>query len=147
MKLNKAGKDLITQFEGGHKLTAYVCPAGVNTISVGLTRIYNRPVNLTDRLTLEESVRLFDLELNRFEEIVRNLLRVRLNENQFSALVSLCFNIGGTALRNSTLLRLVNENPTNPEIRNQFLRWNKANGRVLNGLTRRRTAEANLYFS
>ena len=81
-----------------------------------------------------------------FAKRVRSLLKVTLNENQFSALVCLAYNIGIANLKNSTLLRIVNTTPNDPSIRTQFLRWNKASGKVLAGLTRRREAEANLYF-
>lgn len=147
MKINKAGRDLILEFEGGHKLNAYICPAGIPTISAGLTRIYNRPVRMGDKLTLEESNRLFDIELSRFETGVLNLVKTRINNNQFSALVSFSFNVGLGNLRTSTLLRKVNMNPNDPTIRQEFLRWNRGGGIVLNGLTRRREAEADLYFT
>jgi lysozyme len=87
------------------------------------------------------------MELNRFVEGVRNLLKVELNENQFSALVSFAFNCGLDALKNSTLLKLIKLNRNNPVIRQEFTKWNKSNGKVLNGLTRRRNQEADLYFA
>jgi lysozyme len=147
MILNKKGLDLIIHFEGGHKLKAYKCPANVWTISVGLTRVYNRAVVESDTITLKESEDLFKMELNRFVEGVRNLLKVELNENQFSALVSFAFNCGLDALKNSTLLKLIKLNRNNPVIRQEFTKWNKSNGKVLNGLTRRRNQEADLYFA
>jgi lysozyme len=147
MILNKKGLDLIIHFEGGHKLKAYKCPANVWTISVGLIRVYNRAVVESDTITLKESEDLFRNELNRFVEGVRNLLKVELNENQFSALVSFAFNCGLGALRNSTLLKKVNENPKDLTIRQEFTKWNKSGGKVLNGLTRRRNQESDLYFA
>jgi lysozyme len=70
-----------------------------------------------------------------------------INQNQFDALVSFCYNVGPGNLKSSTLLKKVNANPNDPTIRTEFLKWNKGGGKVLAGLTRRRTAEANLYFS
>lgn len=147
MKINKAGTDLIIRFEGGHILKSYRDPINIWTISVGLTRIYNRSVVESDIITLEESEKLFRIELNRFCDGVTRLLFNRLTENQFSALVSISFNIGLGALRGSTLLKMVNRNPNDPLIRNEFLRWNKINKIESRGLTRRRKAESDLYFS
>ena len=147
MKINKAGTDLIIRFEGGHILKSYRDPINIWTISVGLTRIYNRSVVESDIITLEESEKLFRIELNRFCDGVTRLLFTRLTENQFSALVSISFNIGLGALRGSTLLKMVNRNPNDPLIRNEFLRWNKINKIESRGLTRRRKAESDLYFS
>ena len=147
MKLNKAGLDLIINFEGGHKLKAYKCPANIWTISAGLTRIYNRSVVESDVITLEESEKLFRIELNRFCEGVTRLLFSKLTDNQFSALVTFSYNVGLGALRGSTLLKIVNRNPNDPLIRNEFMKWNKAAGKELTGLTRRRKAESDLYFT
>ena len=84
---------------------------------------------------------------DKFCKPLRGLIKLKVNNNQFSALVCLAYNIGIGNISRSILFRLVNVNPNNPLIRNQFLRWNKAGGKVLLGLTRRREAEANLYFS
>ncbi len=69
-----------------------------------------------------------------------------LTTNQWSALVSFVYNIGVSAFQRSTLLKKVNANPSDPTIRDEFMKWNKANGAVLPGLTNRRRDEANLYF-
>jgi len=61
-------------------------------------------------------------------------------------LVSLCYNVGAGAIKSSTLIKKVNENQNDPLIRNEFLKWNKSGGKVLSGLTKRRMAEADLYF-
>jgi lysozyme len=70
-----------------------------------------------------------------------------LNSNQFSALVCFCYNVGVGNFKKSTLLAKVNQNPSDPTIRDEFMRWNKGGGQVLNGLTRRRKAEADLYYT
>ena len=70
-----------------------------------------------------------------------------LNQNQFNALVSFAYNVGTGNFSSSTLLKKVNRNPDDLTIKDEFLRWNKAGGKVLNGLTNRRNEEADLYFS
>ena len=70
-----------------------------------------------------------------------------IGQNQFDALVSLAYNIGVSAFAKSTVAKRVNANPNDPTIRDAFLLWSKAAGKVLAGLVRRRTAEADLYFS
>jgi lysozyme len=148
MRLNQRGVQLLHEFEG-LRLDAYLCPANVWTIGWGNTRYENGiPVRRGERITRQRADELFINILNKeFIPGVTRLIQRQLTENQFSALVSFAYNVGLGNFRSSTLLRLINSNPTNPEIRNQFMRWNRAGGQVLNGLTRRRQAEANLYFS
>jgi lysozyme len=147
MKINQQAIKLLHDFEG-LKLNAYLCPAKVWTIGYGNTRYEDgTPVKRGDVITKERAESLFLRILDTFERGVLSRVRSTLNLNQFSALVCLSYNIGLGNFGNSTLLRLVNANPNNPEIRAQFLRWNKAGGREMQGLTRRRIAESNLYFS
>jgi len=147
MKLNQAGIKLMHDFEGC-KLTAYLCPANVATIGYGNTYYEDgKPVKLGDTITQERANELFNMIAEDFAKRVRTLLRVTLNENQFSALVSFAYNTGVANLNKSTLLRKVNANPSDPTIDAEFLKWNKANGQVLAGLTRRRQAESKLYFT
>jgi lysozyme len=147
MRLNSAGIKLLHDFEG-LRLTSYLCPAGVWTIGYGNTFYEDgTPVRSGQTITKERAEQLFLLVANRFASDVQNLLRRTLNENQFSALVSFAYNVGIANLRKSTLLRKVNANPRDTTIRTEFLKWNKASGRELAGLTRRRQAEAVLYFS
>jgi lysozyme len=146
MRLNKKGIDLMHQFEG-LRLNAYLCPANIPTIGWGNTFYESgRKVQMGETITKERADALFLWVANSFATQVRSMLRVQLNENQFSALVSFAYNVGNANLRTSTLLRLVNANPNDGNIRAQFLRWNKAGGREMAGLTRRRQAESNLYF-
>ena len=134
------------QFEG-LRLNAYLCPANIPTIGWGNTFYESgRKVQMGETITKERADALFLWVANSFATQVRSMLRVQLNENQFSALVSFAYNVGNANLRTSTLLRLVNANPNDQNIRAQFLRWNKAGGREMAGLTRRRQAESNLYF-
>ena len=146
-QVNQETINLLHTFEG-LKLDAYLCPARVWTIGYGNTRYENgQPIKQGDVVTRQRANELFTNILNRdFVPSVARLVKVPLNDNQFGALVSFAYNIGTGALGRSTLLRLVNAKPNDPNIRTEFLKWNRAGGRVLNGLTRRREAEANLYF-
>ena len=147
MRLNKAGIDLMHDFEGC-QLEAYLCPASVPTIGYGSTYYEDgRPVKLGDAITQERADQLFEAIAEDFAKRVRSLLKVGLNENQFSALVSFTYNVGVANLKKSTLLKKVNINPSDPTITDEFLKWNKAGGKVLAGLTRRREQEAKLYFT
>lgn len=146
MKLNKAGADLIKSFEGC-KLTAYKCSANKETIGYGNTFYEDgTPVKLGDTITQERAESLFVMISDSFAAKVKPLITSTVNENQFGALVSFAYNCGIANLRSSTLLRKVNANPNDMTIRNEFARWNKAGGKVLAGLTRRRKAEADLYY-
>lgn len=146
MKLNKAGKDLIKSFEG-LRLSAYRCSANKETIGFGNTFYEDgSPVKMGDTITKERADLLFELIANSFSERVSKEVKTILTDNQFSALVSIAYNIGIGNLQKSTLLKKVNFNPNDPSIRAEFMKWNKAGGKVLSGLTRRREAEAKLYF-
>lgn len=147
--INQAGIELIQRYEQC-VLTAYRNdPAEPWTIGWGNTFYADgQPVRQGDTLTQPQADTLFLTILTRdFVRAVDAAVTSSLNTNQFSALCSLSYNIGTGAFRRSTLLKLVNTNPDNPAIRTEFMRWNKAFGRVLQGLTNRRRAEATLYFS
>lgn len=130
-------------------LKPYKCSAGVPTIGYGNTFYENgKKVTLKDAaITESRAVELLAWSLSRFEQYVDSYCRDDISQNQFDALVSFCYNVGPANLKSSTLLKKVNKDPNDPTIRAEFLRWNKAGGRALKGLTRRRTAEADLYFS
>lgn len=143
---------LIKGFEG-FSATPYPDPAGTGgrpyTIGYGTT-VYpdGRRVELTDK-PIDESTALVYLshDLKAFETGVDSLTRDDLTQNQFGALVSFAYNCGLQNLKVSTLLKKVNANPNDPTIAAEFMRWNKANSKVLAGLTRRRKAEYELYFT
>ena len=144
--MNKAGKDLIKSFEGC-ELVAYQCSAGRWTIGYGNTFFEDgKPVKPGDRITQAKADQLFELIVGNFADKVAKEIKTILTDNQFAAIVSLSYNIGIGNLQKSTLLKKVNFNPNDPTIRAEFARWNKAGGKVLAGLTRRREAEAKLYF-
>jgi lysozyme len=144
--MNK-GTPIIRKFEG-LKLTAYLCPANVWTIGYGSTFYENgSKVQQGDKITLDRADKLLVEMVKRFEISVKGLVKSSINDNQLGALTSFAFNVGVGAFSKSTLLRKVNANPNDLTIRNEFMRWTKAGGKVLKGLVTRREAEANLYFS
>lgn len=148
MKLDEKGYQLIAEFEG-LRLSPYLCSAGVPTIGYGSTFYPSgKKVTMQDKpITQATALWMLKETANKFAVEVDKLVIPALKQNQFNALVSFAFNLGTSALGKSTLLKKVNANPNDPTIRNEFAKWNKAGGRVLDGLTKRRTKEANLYFS
>lgn len=140
-------RELVKHFEGC-KLTSYVCSAGHNTIGYGNT-FYENGVKVKpgDKITQQRAEELLDVILIKFVQQTNELIKSNVNQNQRDALTDFAYNCGVGNLRNSTLLKKVNANPNDKTIRDEFMKWNKGGGKVLNGLTRRREAEANLYFS
>jgi lysozyme len=146
MKLNKEGADLIKEFEGC-KLKAYQCSAKKWTIGYGNTFFEDgTPVVAGNAISKEKAEQLFEIIADEFASKVAKLVPSHINPNQFGALVSFAYNCGIANLQKSTLLKKVIANHNDPSIKAEFLKWNKAGGKVLAGLTRRREAEANLYF-
>jgi len=147
-KLSQKGVDLIKQFEG-LSLVPYICAGGINTI--GSASTYNpngKKVTLNDsKLTPQQAEELLKNTLSTYEKAVDSFCRDDISQPQFDALVSFAYNVGTGNLQKSTLIKKVNANPKDVTIADEFLKWNKSAGRVLAGLTRRRQAEANLYFS
>lgn len=144
MKTSTNGRKLIAGFEGC-VLTAYKCPAGVLTIGVGHTSAASAPaVKSGMKISANEADDILARDLSSFEAAVSRLVTSSLNQNQFDALVSLVFNIGARAFSSSTLLKKLNAGDYDGAAA-QFERWNKASGRVLSGLTRRRAAERDLF--
>lgn len=146
MRITNEGINLLHEFEGC-KLEAYLCPAKVWTIGWGNTFYEDgSQVKKGDVVTQERADQLFLSIANKFAESVKKALLQPISENKFNAMVSFAYNVGTGNLKKSTLLKKVNINPDDESIRDEFMKWNKAAGVVLNGLTRRRKAEADLYF-
>lgn len=141
LKTSEAGIKLIKNFEGC-RLSAYQDSVGVWTIGYGHTK----GVHPKQSISQTEADRLLKQDLAVFESGVNNLVKVELKQCQFDSLVSFSFNIGIGAFSKSTLLKKLNQKDYK-EAANQFLRWNKAGGKVLAGLTRRREAEKSLFLS
>jgi lysozyme len=148
MKLDNKGYELIKGFEG-LSLKPYLCSAGVPTIGYGNTFYTNGiKVKMSDApITQEKANEMLKVIADSFALKVSKIVPNNLTQNQFNALVSFAFNLGVQALTNSTLLRLVKINPNDANIAKQFLRWNIAGGKVVDGLTKRRIKESALYFT
>lgn len=145
---NAEGVSLIEEFEG-LRLNAYPDPAhgwAVPTIGIGHTSAAGPP-NVTRGMIISaaEAREILRRDLLKFEAYVRSAVHVPLTDNQFSALVSFTFNLGPGNLRSSTLLKKLNAGDYQGAA-DQFSRWNKAGGKVLSGLTRRRNAERALFL-
>jgi lysozyme len=148
MILDNKGYLLITKHEG-LKLKPYLCPAKIPTIGYGNTYYADgKRVTLLDKdINKQQAFDMFKEIANRFAKRVDELVTSNINQNQFNALVSFAYNVGTGNFSSSTLLKKVNRNPDDFTIKDEFLKWNKAGGKVLNGLTNRRNEEADLYFS
>ena len=145
MKTSQGMKELIARFEG-LRLKAYKCPAGIWTIAFGATTFNGKRVTEGLVITKEQAYEQLERDLAVFENGVGRLVSKPINQDQFDALVSFCFNVGLGSLSRSTLLKKVNANPNDPTISDSFAMWNKAGGKVLAGLVKRRKAEADWYF-
>lgn len=147
MKLNTAGYRLICRFEG-FSSKPYLDSIKVPTIGYGNTFYSNgkRVTLLDNSITELEAFEMFKEIADKFAAKVSKLVTSPIDQGQFNALVSLTYNIGPANFEKSTLLRKVNFNHNDPSIREEFLKWNKAGGNVLKGLTIRRKAEADIYF-
>jgi len=155
-KTDNRGKNFIKSFESC-SLVPYLCSSGVPTIGWGNTIYPNgKKVTMRDKPISQEfadSMFLFILSL--FEKDVLSLLKQPVTQNQFNGLVSFAYNLGSDidaddiaeGLGDSTLLKKVNKDPNDITIKDEFLKWNKSNGKVSNGLVRRRKGEGIMYFT
>jgi lysozyme len=143
MKISQAGLDLIKRFEGC-ELEAYQDAVGIWTIGYGHT---GSDIHKGLKITQAQADAILAKDVERFASGVAANVRVALTQSEFDALVSFAFNVGLTAFRTSTLLKLLNDNSDRSVVATQFLRWNKAGDKVLEGLTKRRNAEKELFLS
>lgn len=141
MKTNQDGLRLIKTFEG-LRLDAYLDSVGIPTIGYGST---GPDIKLGLEWTHAQADTRLEEDVYRFENGVENCVKVKLNSNQFSALVCFAYNVGIGSLQRSTLLKKLNASDFSGAA-DEFLRWNKAGGKVLAGLTRRRKAERDLFL-
>ena len=141
MKISNNGLDLVKHFEG-LVLEAYKCPAGVWTIGYGHTK----DVQPGDEWSEDHAEHMLEVEMEEYEQYINDLVEVELNQNQFDAMVSWVYNLGVGNLQSSTLLKVLNAGDY-AGVPEQIMRWNKAGGKVLEGLTRRRQAEADLFVA
>jgi lysozyme len=146
MKPSESAYRLIKLFEGC-KLSAYRCPANVVTIGWGSTLdAFGKPIKMGSKITQDQADNLLIKEVN-LKAVAVNKLTTNLNQNQFDSLVSFAFNCGVGALSKSTLLKKIKLNPNDPAIHLEFMKWDKVAGKSVKGLTTRRAAESQLYFT
>ncbi|QBQ73107.1 lysozyme [Nodularia phage vB_NspS-kac65v162] len=148
MQISQNCIDLIKEFEG-FRSSAYLCPAGVPTIGYGTTIYPNgAKVATQDTITRQEAEDFLEASVLQFSKAVNSEVNVKLNQNQFDALVSFVYNVGIGAFKSSTMLRLINANKISEAV-DEFPKWDKAtvNGKKvsLTGLVRRREAERKLF--
>jgi lysozyme len=148
MKLNNKGYQIICEFEG-FSSEPYLCPAKIATIGFGNTFYGDgRKVTMIDEpITRVEAFDMFKDIADKFAKRVSDCVTSPLNQNQFNSLVSFTYNVGVANFMNSTLLKRVNANHNDPDIKTQFLRWDKVGTKKLKGLTKRRIYEADNYFA
>lgn len=147
MKISPNGLTLLKRFEG-FRAKPYLCSAGVPTIGYGNTYYENGiRVKLTDSPIDENwAEQLLKSILTHYELGVDSVTTDNITQNQFDALVIFAYNVGVVNFKKSTLLKLVNQNPNDPNIAKQFMRWTRAGGKVIKGLVLRRNLESQLYF-
>lgn len=148
MKISQNAVELNAHFEGFFP-NAYLCPAGVWTVGYGTTRINGRPVRRGDTMTQEEAMVYMSEELQVY---LQNALRYikpdiarQLNQNQLDAIAVFTYNVGPSNFSKSSFCRLINAGKI-VESAERILLWNKARGKVLRGLVRRRKAEYDLFL-
>ena len=147
MNINKATLDLVKSFEGC-KLTAYRDPIGIWTIGYGTTARAGLGIIPTGGMTITqaEADQLLADGLNKFADQIRPMITADLNDNQFGACVSLAYNVGVYGFGRSTVLEKINDGDYS-KAADAILLWNKAGGKVLKGLVRRREAERKLFLT
>lgn len=155
MRLSEKGKKLLAEWEG-FKTEIYKDSAGLETIGIGhlLTQseltLYEVELddgsraNFHDGLTEDQVISLLALDMRRFERAVTDAVASDLVQDQFDALVIFAFNIGVSAFRGSTLLKVLNQGRL-IDVPNELRKWNKAGGKVVQGLINRREKEIVLW--
>ena len=134
------GLSLIKKFEGC-ELEAYKCSAGVWTIGYGHTK----DVEEGDTWSQSHAEHMLEVELHEYESYINDFVTAPLSQNQFDAMVSWVYNLGSANLKASTMLKVLNAGDYE-DVPAQIKRWNKAGGKVLEGLIRRREAESLLFL-
>ena len=142
MKLDESGYSELHKREG-LRTKPYLDTRGIPTISLGVTYYPNgRKVTMQDKpITKIEAERLGKVMADRFASEVTTLIKSKVNQNQFNALVSIAYNIGINGFKTSSFLKLVNKNPDDPTIKEAIMLWTK--NKELIG---RRKSEVNQYF-
>ena len=147
MKTSTNGINLIKRYEG-FSSKPYLCPANVWTIGYGNTYLEDRsPVTKdTPNIDYDRGTKLLAIRLEDYEHAIDTAVHVKLNQNQYDALVSLCYNIGQGNFARSSLVKYLNAG-NSTKAAQEFLSWNKVKGKVITGLTKRREEEMKLFLS
>jgi len=146
MKTGTKGIKLLKSFEGWRS-KAYRDSVGVWTIGYGHTSMAGPPkVTPNMTITKAQGEAILKKDLKKYEKAVNDYVRVQLTQEQFDALVSFCYNVGPGNFKKSSVLRYVNARKFD-DVPSRLMLWNKAGGKVLRGLTRRRAAEGELWSS
>jgi len=143
MQVSENGVNLVKHFEG-FQATAYLCPANVPTIGYGHTKGVTRADVGVKFVTEDTAAQMLADDLAEFAQQVEAAVTVPLEQHHFDALCSFTYNLGAQTLRSSTLLSRLNAGAYEA-VPDQLLRWTHGGGQVLQGLVRRRTAEAKLW--
>lgn len=146
VKKSKAA-EIISIFEGKEN-EAYQDQGGVWTVGYGNTWHHDlkRPIQQGDKISDTKALEWLKISIKDVQDLITDLVKVPINQNQKDSLTSLAYNIGKAAFAKSTLLRLLNSNAPKIEVADQFLRWNKVKGVVNRGLTNRRKKERELFL-
>jgi lysozyme len=148
MKASQSCIDLIKQFEG-FSSAPYLCPAGKATLGFGSTFYEDgTPVTMQDAPITEERAKdiVYTVLYKQFEPALNNAITVPVTQNQFDALLDWTYNVGVGNMKTSTLIRKLNQKDYEGAA-DQLLMWNKAAGKELAGLTKRRQAERALFLA
>ena len=145
MNISENGIKNIINFEG-LKLKAYKDSIGIATIGIGtITYPNGSKVKIGDTCTKEQAIEYLKFYMIDMEKQINSMVKVKLTQNQYDALCSFCYNLGYGALKQSTLLKKINIGDFKGAS-DEFLKWNKAGGKVILGLTNRRKAERELFL-
>ena len=153
VRIDDAGYEFIKRWEGVRN-KAYRDSAGIPTIGIGFIRYKvgaragtgtSTRVQMQDYLTDDEIKAEFTVQIAAYEDAVAEAVKVPLTQSQVNALVSLCYNIGASAFKGSTVVRELNKRKYQAAC-TAIGMWNKAGGRVVQGLVNRRKAEQALFF-
>lgn len=147
MKMSKNGIELIKQFEG-FRSKPYFDSVKVATVGYGSTfYLDGTPVQITDKEISEaDAVALLQKVADSFVEQVMKVVKVPLSQNEVDAIACFTYNVGVKAFTDSTMLKKLNKSDKQGASL-EFLKWNKAGGKELKGLTRRREAEQKLFLT
>jgi len=147
MRINQAGIDLVKSFEG-FRASTYKDAVGVLTIGYGTTARAGVGIDPQPGMTITkaEAEHYLEKALNKFADSIEPAITAPIGSNEFSAFVSLAYNIGPAAFKRSSALRHFNAGDRS-KAADAILLWNRAGGKVLRGLVRRREAERRLFLT